>query len=64
LGPQAFPAGSATRTLLGKAEIVLSRPGEAPSFEVECARSFARYVRDFLLEAARGPDMPGSGVGR
>jgi sarcosine oxidase subunit gamma len=64
LGPQAFPAGSATRTLLGKAEIILSRPGAAPSFEVECARSFAPYVRDFLLEAARGLDVPASSVGR
>lgn len=49
----AFPAGSATRTLLGKAEIVLLRPGAAPVFRVECWRSFAPYVHGFLLEAAR-----------
>lgn len=54
LSSQAFPGGSATRTLLGKAEIVLARPGEALAFEVECARSFAAYVRDFLTEAVRG----------
>lgn len=54
LGLAAFPAGSATRTLLGKAEILLVRPTEAPVFEIECARSFAGYVRDFLLEATHG----------
>ena len=53
LAPPAFPAGTATRTLLGKAEIILSRWDEAPAFEIECSRSFAVYVRDFLYEAAR-----------
>ena len=53
LAPAAFPTGAATRTLLGKAEIILSKAGELPAFEIECARSFAVYVRDFLLEAAR-----------
>ena len=53
LAPPAFPAGAATRTLLGKAEIVLSKWDEVPTFEIECARSFAVYVRDFLYEAAR-----------
>jgi sarcosine oxidase subunit gamma len=54
LWPGAFPAGQATRTLLGKAEIILARPGDAPGFELLCMRSLAAYVRDFLLEAARG----------
>jgi sarcosine oxidase subunit gamma len=48
-----FPVGAATRTLLGKAEIILSRCDDAPTFEIECARSFADYMRDFLLDAAR-----------
>lgn len=51
LHARAFPQGSATRTLLAKAEIVLVRGGEG--FRVECARSFAPYVQAFLLEAAR-----------
>jgi sarcosine oxidase subunit gamma len=63
LGPGAFPAGSATRTLLGKAEIILSRPAESLTFEVECTRSFAAYVRDFLLEAARGISAPTAAEG-
>jgi sarcosine oxidase, subunit gamma len=53
LSPVAFPAGTATRTLLGKTEIVLLRLNDQPTFEVECARSFAAYVRDFLHDAAR-----------
>ena len=53
LHPTTFPAGSATRTLLGKAEIVLWRVHEAPAYRVECARSFAPYVLAFLREAAR-----------
>jgi sarcosine oxidase subunit gamma len=48
-----FPAGSATRTLLGKAEIVLIRPGPARVYHVECGRSLAPYVHGFLLEVAR-----------
>jgi sarcosine oxidase subunit gamma len=53
LSPAAFPAGSATRTLLGKAEVVLAKTDDVPAFEVACGRSFAAYVHDFLLEAAR-----------
>lgn len=48
-----FSAGSATRTLLGKAEIVLWRLDAAPAFRVECARSFAPYLQAFVQEAAR-----------
>jgi sarcosine oxidase subunit gamma len=53
LHADAFTAGSATRTLLGKAEIVLWRLGEPLSYRLECARSFAPYVERFLNEAAR-----------
>ena len=47
------PSAAATRTLLGKAEVILAKTDDAPSFEIECGRSFAAYVHDFLLEAAR-----------
>jgi sarcosine oxidase subunit gamma len=53
LSDKAFPAGSATRTLLGKVEIILMRHRAEPSFRIECWRSFARYAHDFLVEAAR-----------
>lgn len=53
LDPSAFAVGTATRTLLGKAEIILWRLHEVTAYRVECARSFGSYVRDFLQETAR-----------
>jgi sarcosine oxidase subunit gamma len=53
LHSSAFSAGAATRTLLGKAEIVLWRPTEAPAYRLDCARSYVPYVFGFLREAAR-----------
>jgi sarcosine oxidase, subunit gamma len=44
--------GMATRTLLGKAEIVLWRQA-VDRFQIDVWRSFAPYVREFLSEAAR-----------
>jgi sarcosine oxidase subunit gamma len=52
LSAAAFPSGSATRTVLGQVEIVLARLDDASHFRVECWRSFAGYVDDFLHEAA------------
>jgi len=49
---EAFPVGMCTRTLFGKAEIVLWRT--APdTFRIEVWRSFAPYVLGCLAEAAR-----------
>ena len=53
LDASAFPTGTATRTLMGKAEIVLMRLDDGPTYRVECWRSFAQYVLGFLNEAAR-----------
>ena len=52
LHPDAFPIGMCTRTLLGKAEIMLWRTG-AERFRIEAMRSFVPYVRQYLAEAAR-----------
>jgi sarcosine oxidase subunit gamma len=51
LHPSVFGPGCATRTLLGKAEIILWRLPR--SYRVECGRTFAKYVEAFLREAAR-----------
>jgi heterotetrameric sarcosine oxidase gamma subunit len=48
----AFPTGMCTRTVFGKAEIVLWRTG-ADEFRIEVARSFAPYVWACLEEARR-----------
>ena len=51
LAEAAFPVGMCTRTVLAKADVVLWR--RAPDrFHVECWRSFAPYVLDFLAQAA------------
>lgn len=47
LDPRAFPVGMCTRTLFGKAEIVLWRTA-AETFRMEVARSFAPYVQACL----------------
>jgi len=49
----AFPPLSATRTLLGKAEIILARWGDG-AFEILCQRSLAAYARALLGQAALG----------
>lgn len=46
-----FPVGGATRTILGKAEIILYRTAE-DTFRVEVWRSFASYVFGMLAEGA------------
>ena len=50
-----FPLGACTRTMLGKADIVLWR-NDPETFHLEVWRSFARYVWDFLAEAALDVD--------
>ncbi len=49
---EAFPVGQCTRTVFGKAEILLWRT-DAETFRVEVARSFTGYVVDLLREIAR-----------
>ena len=55
LGLEAFPVGTATRTLLLKAEIGLWRR-EAERFRLEVARSFSPYVAAVLNASARDQD--------
>jgi len=52
LDPRVFPVGMCTRTVLGKAEVVLWRTG-AERFRLDVARSFAPYVWACLEEARR-----------
>jgi sarcosine oxidase subunit gamma len=51
----AFPVGSCTRTLFGKAEIVLWHRDET-AWHLECWRSFAPYVWVLLEQTARECD--------
>lgn len=52
LDPAAFAQGMCTRTVLGKAEVVLWRKGTT-QFHLEVWRSFAEYVSQWLQEAAQ-----------
>ncbi len=52
LHPSAFPIGMCTRTLFGKATVVLWRTA-AQDFRIDVARSFAPYVWGCLEEARR-----------
>jgi heterotetrameric sarcosine oxidase gamma subunit len=52
LHPGAFPIGMCTRTVFGKAEILLWRTA-AEEFRIDVARSFAPYVWACLEEARR-----------
>ena len=52
LHPSAFPVGMCTRTVFGKAQIVLWCTA-AETFHIEAARSFASYVWACLEEARR-----------
>lgn len=47
----AFPVGACTRTIFGKAEVVIFRT-EDDTFRVECWRSFADFVFGLLAEGA------------
>lgn len=52
LHPEVFGPGAVTRTLLGKAAVVLRHPGEADAYELWMNGSFAPYVWLFLRNAA------------
>lgn len=51
LSLETFPVGACSRTILGKAEIIVLRTAE-DAFRLECWRSFSDYVFTFLSEAA------------
>lgn len=53
LDTRAFPVNMCTRTVLGKAEVVLWRTA-TQRFRIEVWRSFAAYVSAFLAEAELG----------
>ena len=52
LSDKVFPVGSATRTVMGKIEVVIIRTGDT-EFRVECWRSFSDYAFGMLSEAAK-----------
>lgn len=51
LSLDAFPVNACSRTIIGKAEIILWRTDEN-TFHIECWRSFSPYVWAYLVDAA------------
>jgi sarcosine oxidase subunit gamma len=47
-----FPVGAASRTVMGKIEVVIHRSAET-AYRVECWRSFSDYAFNLLTETAR-----------
>lgn len=52
LSLEVFPAGAASRTMLGKCEIILYRTAE-DTFRIEVWRSFSDYAWKFMADAIR-----------
>lgn len=52
LSLDAFPVGTASRTIFGKAEVVLYRTAK-DTFRLECWRSFVPYIWAYLLDGAK-----------
>ncbi|MBU4528208.1 MAG: sarcosine oxidase subunit gamma [Hoeflea sp.] len=52
LGDAVFPVGAASRTVMGKIEVVIIRTADT-EYRVECWRSFSTYAFDFLSESAK-----------
>ncbi|MBO0827639.1 MAG: sarcosine oxidase subunit gamma [Streptosporangiales bacterium] len=52
LHPRAFGPGRCTQTALAKAQVVLQQLDRAPTFRVLVRASFARYLAEWLLDAA------------
>lgn len=48
----AFPVGAASRTILGKAEIILYRTGNT-EFRIEVWRSFSDYAWNYMVDAIK-----------
>ena len=52
LHPRAFPPGHCAQTLLARAPIILDQLDAAPTYRIFVRASFARYLCDWLIDAA------------
>lgn len=51
LHPRSFGPGSAARTMVAKAQVVLAQLDERPAYRIWVRTSFARYLVEWLLDA-------------
>jgi sarcosine oxidase, subunit gamma len=57
LGASSFGPGGCAQTLLAKAQVIIERPDDLPACRVYVRSSFASYVGDWLLDAAKDPGL-------
>jgi sarcosine oxidase subunit gamma len=52
LHPRAFPAGSCAQTMVARTQVILWQTAETPVYHLMVRGSFARYLADWLTDAA------------
>lgn len=52
LHPRAFTAGRCAQTMVARAQVILWQTDDAPVYRLMVRGSFARYVADWLVDAA------------
>ena len=50
--PRAFPLGSCARTRFGQMSVIVERVDDKPAFDLYVARSYCRFLSDWLKDAA------------
>jgi sarcosine oxidase subunit gamma len=53
LHPRAFGAGQCAQTVIAKADVLIHQRDDAPTYDIYVLCSFARYLWDWLADAAR-----------
>ncbi len=53
LHPRAFGPGQCAQTIIAKADVLIHQRDDAPTYDIYVLCSFARYLWDWLVDAAR-----------
>ena len=53
LHPRAFGPGKCAQTIIAKADVLIHQRDDAPTYDIYVLCSFARYLWDWLVDAAR-----------
>jgi sarcosine oxidase subunit gamma len=59
LHPRAFGPGQCAQTLLARVPVILDQIDETPHYRLLVRRSYARWMIDWLIDAAQGLDTQG-----
>ncbi len=53
LHPRAFGPGQCAQTILARADVLIHQRDDTPTYDIHVACSFARYLWDWLVDAAK-----------